>query len=115
MNLGKETILHIQVADWLRKCTHIPFYHFVNEGVRGFVNAKLLQKMGMTAGVSDLFMPRSNENYYGLWIELKIKPNKPTKKQIEFMNLMLNEGYDCAVCYTFEEAVSIIKKFYSLP
>lgn len=113
MKIGPETQLQIQLCEWLT-LIKIPFYHFPLEGKRGLLNGHILNKMGMKSGVSDLFFPRKNQDFSGLWMELKIKPNKPTKNQVSFLNHMLEEGYDCVVCYNLDEAMFIIRKFYNL-
>ena len=113
MRVGKEIIEHIKVAEYLRH-KKIPFYHFANEGKRGYQNASLLRKMGFRAGVSDLFMPRHNLQYSGLWIELKTITGVVSPSQKEFLETMIEEGYAGCVAYGADEAISIIDQFYEI-
>lgn len=113
MKLGPESHIQIAVCDFAR-LHKIPFYHVPNEGKRSFVMGKLLKRMGMVAGFSDCFMPRGNERFKGLFIELKSGSNKVTPAQLQFINQMIDEGYAAHVAYSTEEAIAIIKAFYSL-
>jgi hypothetical protein len=114
VKIGAETILQIQICEWIKQNTDLPFYHFVNEGKRSNQMGMMLKRMGMTAGVSDLFLPRGNKEWKGMWIELKIKPNKPTKLQENFMLKMAAEGYHCTWHDDFDHCISCIRQFYSI-
>lgn len=114
MNLGAETIAQIQVCEFLRQKTSLPFYHFVNEGKRSPANAAILKRMGMTAGVADLFFPRRMGVYSGLWLELKVGSNKPSLAQQNFLAKMLLEGYMSTCVWGSEAAIDFIKTFYEL-
>lgn len=111
--LKPETCLQIAVKDFC--VVHkIPMYHSPLEGKRSTYNGHILNRMGMTKGFSDCFFPRGNRAFKGMFIELKIKPNKLTVEQSIFLEDMLAEGYDACVCYNIDEAMSVIKKFYNL-
>lgn len=112
--LGKEKIEHIKIAEWLKQCTNIPFLHIANERMTSAQHHKLLKRMGVRAGVSDFFFPRSNNYYKGLWLELKSLDGKPSQMQTEFINDMLDEGYYATFAYGASEAILIIKYFYSI-
>ena len=88
--------------------------HVPNEGERKVSTGSLLKAMGMCKGFSDCFFPKGNDLFKGLFIELKIKPNKPTEHQIAFLQEMLSYGYDACVCYDIDEAMTVIKNFYHL-
>lgn len=114
MKVGEETIIHIQITNWLRQKTNLRFYHFANEGKRGYVNSDLLQKMGLTAGVYDLFFPAGNEKFKGLWLEIKSSKGKLTPAQKKFGSDMIEEGYGVHETWSLDEAILIIKSFYSI-
>lgn len=59
---------------------------------------------GLPTGFSDLFCVREGRAYF---IECKIKPNKPTQEQINFIKRMQEQGCSAGVAYTVEEAVNI--------
>ena len=114
MNLGAETIAQIQVCEFLRQKTTLPFYHFPNEGKRSLANASILKRMGMTSGVADLFIPRRMGSYSGLWLELKVGSNKPTLAQTQFLAQMIVEGYMSVCIWEAPAAIEFIKTFYEL-
>ena len=70
--------------------------------------------MGVVAGFSDIFMPRGNAHFKGLFIELKVGKNKATPAQLDFINDMIAEGYQAMVAYGAEEAILMIRQFYGL-
>jgi len=114
MKLGAESIIQINVCGWLTQCTDLPFYHIPMEGKRSWANAAILHKMGMKAGMSDLFLPRGNKDFKGVFLELKAGKNKPTATQVKFMLDMEIEGYYCTWTNDADKAIDILKAFYSL-
>jgi len=83
-------------------------FHIPNEGKR----AKWVSKpMGIEAGVSDYFLMIPKNKYSGLWIEMKEEGKKPTPKQKEFLERAKKIGYAVAVCFTWREAVEVIKNY----
>lgn len=54
---------------------------------------------GIKPGACDLLLPIARGPYHGLWIELKVRPNKPTAAQVEFMRRMEEQGYAVAVIW----------------
>ena len=57
---------------------------------------------GLPKGFSDLFAIKGGKIYF---LEVKVKPNKPTKEQLNFLDAMENI-YGCrgAVVYSIEDA-----------
>jgi len=80
-----------------------------------------LKRMGVRAGVSDILIFESGWNedeqdsdynyYYGLAVELKVKPNKTTNKQVEFLERIEKSGWKTSVCFSFDEAKKIIDEY----
>lgn len=77
-----------------------------------------LKAEGVKAGVLDIFLPvaMEREQYsdqwmHGLFIEMKVKSNKPSKEQTEFANAMKYAGYEIALCYSWLEAVAAIERY----
>lgn len=89
-----------------------------NGGLRNKIVAAKLKKEGVKAGVLDIFLPvpKIIEASYrhGLFIEMKIKPNKPTKNQLYWMGILEAEGYEVAVCYSWIEAKDKIINYLKL-
>lgn len=55
-------------------------------------------------GFSDLFFVRSGRIYF---IEVKVKPNKPTPEQLNFIEQMKKQGCGAGVAYSVEDALRI--------
>lgn len=90
-------------------------FHIPNGGNRRKLEAVRFKRMGVKAGVSDLFLPLPLHGYAGLWIELKAPfndstdKNYPTKHQKAWLNSMSHAGYKTEVCYGWLEARNAIK------
>ena len=85
--------------------------HIPNGGKRDSREAARLKAQGVRAGVSDLFLPVARHGKHGLWIEMKVKPNKPTTSQKEWLGEMTAQGYGAVVCYSAEEAESVLMDY----
>lgn len=59
---------------------------------------------GLPKGFSDLFVVKDGKAYF---MEVKVKPNKPTAEQINFINRMREQGCVAGVVYSIEEAVNL--------
>ncbi len=112
--MNAEQIEQIKVHEFVKQCTDLPFIHIANERKCSAQQGALLKRMGVMAGVSDIFIPRSNGLLHGLFIELKIKSGKVSSHQNLFISNMVAEGYGAMVAYDAEEAILIIKAFYRL-
>lgn len=67
-----------------------------------------LKKMGMRAGVSDLFIALPNKKHHGLWLEMKKKKGGvKSLEQVEWINRMNKVGYLAHFAHGFEEAKDI--------
>lgn len=103
-----ESTLSIQFFKWLfytHKRAYEVGYHISNEGKRSLFSRAKAQ--GIKKGMLDIHIPIANKNHIGLFIELKIKPNKPTKEQLDMMIKLTKEGHECHVCYTLEDAIEV--------
>jgi len=79
-----------------------------NGGQRSLATAVKLKAEGVKAGVPDLFLPYPNNKYHGLFIEMKIKGNKPTALQRDWLAALAKQGYHSKVCYDSQEAIDTI-------
>lgn len=123
MKGASETQIHCALMDWIRLNPNIEKYtiHIANERYLDVKNnpklwavgAKLKQ-MGVKKGVPDFFFAIPKGGYCGLWLELKVGSNKPSKEQQDFLELMTSVGY-LAVCVVgFDAALIVIKQYFSL-
>ena len=86
-----------------------------NGGKRHIGTATKLKASGAKAGIPDIFLPVANRHgKHGLWIELKVGKNKPSKNQLWWIHSLKAEGYAVEVCYGFEEAKDAIIKYLEL-
>lgn len=90
-------------------------YHVPNEGKRSRVAGARLKQSGLKPGVPDVCLPVAHGPYIGLYIELKVKPNKPTDNQKHWLRALRSAGHCTAVCYGWEEAKNLIEKYLKLP
>lgn len=86
-------------------------YHVPNGGKRDIITAARLKSEGVKAGVPDIFLPAARSGYHGLFIELKIKNNKPSDLQESWLNRLNEQGYYTAVCYGWYEASETITNY----
>ena len=93
---------------------HIPIIHLCNEGKRSAHTGHRLKRIGLCVGASDYFFMQGNEDYKGLWLEVKTIKGKPTKLQLTFLELVRTHGYAGLVAYGLEDALNAIRAFYRL-
>ncbi|CEN23149.1 VRR-NUC domain-containing protein [Paraclostridium sordellii] len=89
-------------------------FHVPNGGSRNRLEAINLKKQGVKAGVPDLFLPKSNGKYHGLFIEMKFGKNGTTENQDKWLKNLNGQGYKAVVCNGFEEAKETITKYMSI-
>jgi hypothetical protein len=110
------------VIDWWRRaCASYGLPEFAlfaipNGGGRSMVQAVMLKREGVRPGVSDLFLAaragfRDVPGKRGLFIEMKVKPNKASDAQIEFGEYVASAGYGSWVCYSADQAIAAIKQY----
>lgn len=103
--LGAEDHLHHQVIMWLKyQYPKLKYHHSPNEGKRSEFERFKYDYLGSDEGFPDLIIPAKK-----LVIELKVKPNKPSKAQVEWLAYFKQIGWRAEVCYNFEEAQQLIK------
>lgn len=85
-----------------------------NGGRRDKAEAAHLKRQGVKSGVPDLHLPVARGNYHGLYIEMKVGNNKPTKNQKEWINALKANGYAVEVCYSAAAARQIIIAYLQL-
>ena len=114
MKIGKEDIIQIQICEWLKQTTDLPYYHYAGERKCTPQYGSMLKRKGTKPGVSDLHFPRPNDTFKDLWIELKAPGGKVTEAQTQFLHDRMTEGSCCHICYSSNEAIGVIKSFYGM-
>ena len=98
------------VVEWLQwhKIRH---YAVPNGGSRNKAEAARLKAEGVSPGVPDLCIPVPTGGAHGLYIEMKFGKNKTSETQDEWISYLSGVGYTCAVCYSADAAISIVKSY----
>ena len=107
-----ESQLQIQIFEWAQLMTgKYPelylLYHIPNEGKRSIYYGAKLKREGLKSGV-----PKGQ--YCGLYIELKVGKNRPTKNQEYWLFSLSKAGHRTAVCYTREQVQKEILSYLAL-
>lgn len=86
-------------------------HHIPNGGFRNKAEAARLKRQGVKAGVADIFLPVPRGDRHGLYIEMKVGDNKPSKLQAEFLRFVEGQGFEVSVCYSTEQAICSIMSY----
>lgn len=81
-----------------------------NGGQRHAAVAAKLKAEGVRAGVPDIMIAQQRWGYAGMFLELKISPNKPTEAQRTWLFNLHRAGYYCRVIWdSVDEAIETIE------
>lgn len=115
-----EDDVQIAVLEW-SKYNPVLRDHLIsiaNQRQTNVIHGAKLKRMGVRAGVSDLFLPYPIDKYHGLWIELKVgekKLSKAKKEQVEWLNKMRKAGYAAFITFGFEETIYLLDCYLRSP
>ena len=70
-----------------------------------------LKKAGLRPGIPDLFLAVPKHVFPGLFVEMKVKPNKPSTEQAKVIADLKAASYVVSVCYSADEAIKTIKDY----
>ncbi len=76
--------------------------------------AKKLKAEGVKAGVPDLCLPIANDDYNGLFIEMKAAKGRVQPTQKQWLEDLNENGYLAVVCYGFEDAKKVISNYMGM-
>ena len=108
---GSEDNLQMATAQIVALHRDLIAFHTPNGGLRNFVVAAKLKRMGTLPGVSDWLILKKTKNFSGACIELKVKKGSLSKPQIEFLERAEKEGYFTAVAWSIEGFQEALLKF----
>jgi hypothetical protein len=74
--------------------------------------AQRLKAEGVVPGVSDLVLFMPNTKYHGLFLELKIKPNKQSEHQKKWQLIVEAMNYRYVMVYSFEDFKLQIESYF---
>ena len=101
------TVLMAKQYPELNLIMHIP-----NGGLRSKPEAVRFKKIGVKAGVPDLFLPVARGGWHGLFIEMKRqKGGRLSEEQAEWLKALEAEHYCAVVCAGAEEACDTIMNY----
>ena len=89
-------------------------YHIPNGGSRNSMEAANLKRQGVKAGVPDLCLPVARGTFHGLYIEMKYGKNKTSPLQDGWIGRLRKQHYAVFVCYGWQQAAEVIKKYLNL-
>lgn len=82
-----------------------------NAGKRSPLAGLRMVAEGMERGFPDISILEPCGKYHGLFIEMKIKPNRPTVDQLRWLGLLAKRGYAVAVCWSAKEAMDTVANY----
>lgn len=86
-------------------------FHIPNGGKRDIIEAKHLKQQGVKRGVPDLCLPVPKGKYHGLYIEMKTETGRTSEYQAWWLRKLEENGYYCAACHGWEEAVKCLEDY----
>lgn len=99
--------------DWVRLQPDLAPYviHIANQRRANLIYGRRLKRMGVKAGVSDIFVAIPCHGRHGLWIEFKVRGGKLTSQQTNWLSIMIGKGYEAIVAYGADMAISALEKY----
>lgn len=82
-----------------------------NGGHRHVATAMRLKAEGVRAGVLDVLCAVPRNGWSGLWIEFKIKPNRLSKDQKAFGQLMHSFGFRVTVAWNAAQGIEYVTNY----
>lgn len=100
---------HQEQKALIKWCEYMGYPHNLifaipNGGHRHIIVAVKLKAEGVKPSIPDLFLPVAAWGKHGMFIEMKSKKGKVTKKQKIKIDELRKEGYHAGVCFGFDEA-----------
>ena len=93
------------------KYNRIPIFAIPNGGHRYYSVAIKLKKEGVVSGVADLFIYQPNNQYSGLFIEVKYGYNKQSENQKIFEKNVKELGYQYKLVYSLDEFIEVYGEY----
>lgn len=84
-------------------------FHIPNGGKRNIIEAVNFKKMGVRAGVADLFLSVSSLGFHGLYIEIKMPGGTQGDNQKKFQQQVEANGYKYCIADSVDFFITIIQ------
>lgn len=100
----------------LNKCPLLAMlYAIPNAAKRSMALAAMMKAEGMKSGVPDLCLPVSQNDFHGLYIEMKRKKGGVvSKEQSWWKDNLIEQGYRAVICKGADEAIAEIKNYMGI-
>jgi len=115
----KHTESKIQIAcvQWFSYQYPELYHHFFsvpNGGLRRLTTAQILKAEGAKPGVADLLLTIPNQDYHGLFIEMKTEKGTLSDNQKKFKSAIERVGlHKYVICRSFEEFKKVVMEYLS--
>lgn len=110
-----------ELINWVNECISNNIYPELkmlyaipNGGTRNKIEAVNLKRQGVVPGVPDLCLAVPKGKYHGLYIEMKVHPNKTTAVQEIWLKNLSFYGYAVKVCYSCVAAKITLEHYLKL-
>lgn len=112
----KESDMQKLLVDWTmlvrQKYPELALiFHIPNERKCSIPEAMHLQRMGVKAGVPDLFLPVARNGFHGLWMELKTERGKVSDAQRWWLDHLAEQGYKAVVIRSVNEGINELEEY----
>lgn len=111
MRNQEEHKLQVSICRYLDLTEKFPFFAIPNGGARHVLVAVKLKMEGVKRGVADMFWMISNDNWNGIFVEVKTKKGIKSEYQREFEREALKHGYYYAVVRSIEDCITLLEEF----
>ena len=117
IRLKREEAEQAAVFEWIAwqektKPEYKAIYHVSNGAGRiSIITRVVLKLLGVRPGVPDICVPIPRGKHPGLYIEMKVKPNRVTKEQEAFMGLLHGLGHRVVVAWSAHQAIELIREY----
>jgi hypothetical protein len=110
----EESQIQIAFINWIAlQYPHLHRYimHIPNGGKMSLWKGAHLKRMGVQAGVADIFFMWSHGKHHGLWLEFKTKKGVQSEAQKSFELRCFVAHYEYKIVRSLEEAISIFRTY----
>jgi len=84
-----------------------------NGGARDCITGARLKAEGVRKGIPDLCLAVPNNDFHGLYIEMKTEKGRASKEQKELISILSSMGYRAVICFSWVEARQEITEYLS--
>tara|TARA_R110000868_G_scaffold284777_1_gene545227 strand:+ start:368 stop:751 length:384 start_codon:yes stop_codon:yes gene_type:complete len=111
----EETAM-IAFFDYCRAMSHVHrgyslAFHIPNESKSSIQRRMTMKRAGVKKGIPDICIPIPNDKFASLYIEMKIKPNKPSPEQMQVIRELNQAGNYACLCWSADEAIEMLTKY----